>query len=250
MNHQEECDHLAAIVDSFAQAVDGADLTRAVPTCPEWTLRDLVTHMGQIHRWVEVIVRERLQERSRSGRDAEPGADVAAWLREGGDALVAALRNADPDEPVWAWGADQHVRFWSRRQLHETAIHQADALIALERPVQIATLVAADGIDELLDIMPSAAYFAPKVAELRGDGETIHIHATDTPDVDGIGEWLITLQPGGFSYTHGHAKGDVAVRGAISDLELLMYNRAPLDARFEVFGDAALFERWLANAQL
>src|SRR4051812_32884216 len=225
MDHAEECDALDVIVDAFAESIANADLTRAVPTCPEWTLRDLVVHVGQIHRWAEVLVRTLAQKPSREGRDAQPGDDVAGWLREGGKSVVATLRAADPDAPMWAWGHDQHVRFWSRRQLHETAIHQADALLALDQPVEIPTEVAADGIDELLDILPAAAYFSPKVAELRGDGETIHVHATDTPDVDGIGEWLITLEPDGYSYSHGHAKGDVAVRGAISDLNLLVYNR-------------------------
>jgi uncharacterized protein (TIGR03083 family) len=251
MEYTQECDGLAAAVDSFANAIEGADLSTPVPTCPEWTLRDLVTHMGQIHRWVDGIVRERLQERSRGGRDAQPGNDAAGWLRDGGNGLVEALRGCDPDEPVWGWANDNHARFWSRRQMHETYIHGADALLALGQPVQIPAAVAADGVDELLDIMPAAAYFAPKVAELRGGGETIHIHATDTPDGTGVGEWLITLEPAGYSYTHGHAKGDVAVRGAISDLNLLIYNRASLgDGRFEVFGDNALIERWLAHAQL
>ena len=63
MEYTQECDGLAAAVDSFANAIEGADLSTPVPTCPEWTLRDLVTHMGQIHRWVDGIVRERLQER-------------------------------------------------------------------------------------------------------------------------------------------------------------------------------------------
>ncbi len=253
MEHQQACDELAAVVDSFASALDGADLSRAVPTCPDWTLLDLVRHQGRVHRWAEMLVRERAQERMSAPREAEPGAgdDAVGWFRQGGDALVATLRAAGPDEPVWSFGADQHARFWSRRQLHETVVHRADALLALGQPVEIANDVAADGIDELLDNLLSIRHRSPKVAQLRGDGETIHLHAVDTPDAAGIGEWLITLQPDGYSYSHGHAKGDVAVRGALSDLELMMYGRLPLDdERFQTFGDRTVMERWLESAQL
>ena len=68
---------------------------------------------------------------------------------------------------------------------------------------------------------------------------TIHLHATD---IDG--EWLVTLGPGGISHEHGHAKGDVALRGTASDLLLWCWNRVPVDDRFEVFGDATLLEAW------
>ncbi len=251
MDHLEYCDRLGVAVDDFATALDGADLTITVPTCPKWTVADLVVHLGQIHRWAEALVRELAPERIKTGRHATPDDDLVAWLREGGDALVATLRAADPDAPMWSWAGDHHVRFWSRRQLHETSIHQADAFLALGLPIAFDAAVAADSIDELLDVLPSAAYFAPDVSGLSGNGETIHLHATDTPDAPGIGEWLITLRSDGYDYAHGHAKGDVAVRAALSDLDLLMWNRVPLaDDRFEVFGDTALLERWLASAAL
>jgi uncharacterized protein (TIGR03083 family) len=251
MEHREYCDHLATVVDSYATALSDADMAARVPTCPEWSLRELVAHTGRIHRWAIELVQTLSSGFVPAPRDADPGDDASGWLRAGGEELVATLRAADPAASMWAWGTDQRVVFWSRRQLHETVIHEADARIALDLAVDIDRDVAADGIDELLDNLPSAVRFAPTIAELRGDGETIHLHATDTPDADGIGEWLITLVPDGFSYTHGHAKGDVAVRGALADLELLMNNRASLGGgAFEVFGDATVIERWLAAAKL
>ncbi|HCU96785.1 MAG TPA: hypothetical protein DHU96_30335 [Actinobacteria bacterium] len=35
---------------TLAQLTGGADLTRPVPTCPAWTLRQLVTHVGRGRR--------------------------------------------------------------------------------------------------------------------------------------------------------------------------------------------------------
>jgi len=93
--------------------------------------------------------------------------------------------------------------------------------------------------------MPSAAAFAPGVAELRGAGESLHLHATD---VDG--EWMIELHPDGFRWEHAHGKGTVAVRGRASDLMLLMYGRLSADdgERFTCFGDTELLVRWLSHS--
>ena len=150
----------------------------------------------------------------------EPGDDVAGWFSAGGTSSSPRCAAAEPDAPMWAMGRRPARSLLVRRQLHETAIHEADLRIASVSPCTSTVAVAADGIDELLDNLPSARHFAEGPSpSFDGDGETLHLHATDTPDSDGIGEWLITLQPDGYSYTHGHGKGDVAVRGPIGDLE-------------------------------
>ena len=147
---------------------------------------------------------------------------------------------------MWAWGADQHARFWARRMLHETTIHHADALLALGREPAIEAAQAVDGVGEFLENLPHAAYFAPNVKELKGSGESLHFHCTDTE-----GEWLIRLQPDGFSWEHGHGKGSVAVRGSASDLLLLVYGRLEPDPeRFQVFGEEGVLARWLEHAHI
>src|SRR5205807_1693289 len=147
-----------------------------VPTCPGWTVHDLVDHAGSIHRWAAHMVGARSPKRA-SFRDvdlAKPASDdgLAAWLRDGASVLTDASKNADPDDAMWAWGADQHVRFWPRRMLFETAIHRADLALAVGATPATGAASAVDGIDELLDNIPSASYFAPGVDELRGAGET------------------------------------------------------------------------------
>lgn len=42
--------------EPLAATVAGADLDAAVPTCPQWVLRDLVRHVGMVHRWATVDV--------------------------------------------------------------------------------------------------------------------------------------------------------------------------------------------------
>ena len=47
---------LRAEADAFASAVDGADLALRVPTCPEWTLEQLVHHVGRAYYWATAII--------------------------------------------------------------------------------------------------------------------------------------------------------------------------------------------------
>jgi uncharacterized protein (TIGR03083 family) len=254
-DHGRYCDALATEVARFVDAIDGADLGRAVPTCPGWDIAELVRHLGSVHRWAAAMVRDRATERlRREDLDLElpaDGRDPGAWLSVGGDALVATLRRADPDAPMWAWGADQHVRFWPRRMVHETAVHRADAALALgtdvDTDIDIDIEVATDAIDELLDNLPHARPFAPDVVNLRGAGESLVFEASDCD-----ARWLVHLTPEGFRWTRA-AEGEATahVRAPAHALLLLLYRRLPVaDAAFTPGGDEAVLSRWLENSAL
>jgi uncharacterized protein (TIGR03083 family) len=251
MEHLEACDHLSPLVAAYADAIRGVDTATPVPSCPGWDIRKLTRHLGTTQRWAAEMVRtratERLDPRSLDLGLPTDDAGYPDWIVAGGEALVATLRDADPDDGMWAWGKDQHVRFWSRRLVHECVVHTADATLATGAPFTIAPALAVDAIDELLDNIPTAGYFAPNVANLRGGGESIHLHCTDVE-----GEWMILLGPDGYSWEHAHGKGTVAVRGTAADLELLLYGRLSADdeKRFTRFGDTALLDRWLADSAL
>lgn len=170
--------------------------------------------------------------------------DTPQWLAAGAD-LVSAMRATPGDSPMWAWEADRHARFWPRRMLHETGVHHADLRLALGCDSGLDPAWAADGIDELLENLPHAAYFAPGVADLRGEG-SIHVRSTDSE-----AEWMIELEPEGFAWKHAHGKATTAVRGTAGDLLALMYGRLVWDdARFETFGDTELLGRWLRDSAL
>src|SRR5262245_6194050 len=140
MDHATHCDLLEAELGNVDAAFRAADPAAQVPSCPDWTVAQLATHLGSVHRWAQTIVAEHHQKwlpcsdatvdvpGGNSGAD-----DWADWLAVGGETLVDTLRRADPDDPVWVWGADRHVRWWSRRQLHETVVHRVDAELAAGR---------------------------------------------------------------------------------------------------------------------
>ena len=75
-----------------------------------------------------------------------------------------------------------------------------------------------------------------------GAGESIHLHCTDVE-----GEWTVELGPEGVALERAHAKGDVAARGAASDLLCWLQGRGTTDP-LEVFGDASLLTRWREQA--
>ncbi len=134
---------------------------------------------------------------------------------------------------------------------HETAVHRADAELALGREFVLDADLAADAISEWLSLLslPQAVEFRPELAELRGDGQVLHLHSTD-PGLGEVGEWIVRRTPSGPVWEHGHTKGDVAVRGAVVYLLLVMTRRvAPSQVPIMIFGDAGLLEHWLERTR-
>lgn len=222
------------------------DLTRPVPSCPGWTFRELATHVGRGHRWAAQIVADRAQQPI-SPRDVPNGklpdspAERAAWLNESAELVVSAVAAAG-GEPVWAFVGSRPAGFWLRRRAHEVAVHLADAQLAVGAEPDLAADVAADGVGEWLEIVAATA-----AEGLRGDGQTLHFHATD-PGLDGAGEWLVRRTPDGITAEPGHAKADVAVRAPALRLLLVLTRRLPpSDPQAEVFGDEALLQHWLEH---
>ena len=141
----------------MAAAAGGADPDDAVPTCPEWTVRDLIRHTGGVHRWATGVVAGGRTEPPRAGPGQAAGTgptdeDLADWLGQGCADLVTALVDAPDDLQCWTFLAAPSPRaMWARRQAHETAVHRVDAQLAAGIPVtSCAPAFAADGIDELL----------------------------------------------------------------------------------------------------
>lgn len=249
-------DALTAQSALFAEALAGADLQQRVPTCPDWTLHQLAEHVGRAHRGATAIVTRRATtppDLSKLGVATAPEDldGLCNWLCKGAGELADAIRTAGPQTPVWSWADDQSVGFWARRMAHETAVHRADAELALGREFALEADLAADAISEWLGLLglPQAVEFRPELAELRGEGQILHLHSTD-PGLGDAGEWIVRRTPSGPVWEHGHAKGDVAVRGAVADLLLVLMRRVPPGkAPITVLGDVAVLEQWLEHSR-
>jgi hypothetical protein len=96
---------------------------------------------------------------------------------------------------------------------------------------------------------PKALEYRPELAELRGDGQLLHLHSTDE-GLGEAGEWIVRRTPSGPVWEHGHAKGDVAVRGPVVSLLLVLLRRVPpTDAQVQVLGDPKVLRYWLERTR-
>ncbi|WP_042400700.1 maleylpyruvate isomerase family mycothiol-dependent enzyme [Streptacidiphilus carbonis] len=255
LGHERYLAAVEADARLFAAAMAEGDPEVMVPSCPEWRLVNLCTHLGKVHRWVTQIVSTRAQERVDWSAlpDAKAPADpagLAEWLLRGALQVTAVLREAGPGVPVWGWAGEHSTGWWGRRMAQETLVHRIDAELAVGgTPGGIDAELAADNIDELLaNAFAPASRAFPNRDRLRGEGEgdSLHVHCTDVP-----GEWLLRRTPEGFTYEHGHAKGDAVLRGPAAELMLLVNKRLP-DGRndVQVIGDDRVVGLWLDGLTL
>ena len=115
---------------------------------------------------------------------------------------------------------------------------RVDAQLARGAADPVEAELAADGIEEVFLLATSRAA-EMRVGSKRADrterSMTLHLHGTDyTP-----AEWLLTLDSDGIQVTREHAKGDLALKGPVSDLELLLYQRPTL-GNVDRFGDESV----------
>jgi uncharacterized protein (TIGR03083 family) len=222
---------LAAEADRFHRLVaDATDLSAVVPTCPEWSLRELVAHQGEVHRWATDTVTgvwADLSDGDRSDRIAAPlDPALARWFADGTDALLTALEAAPDDlvTPVFLLDAPPARTFWARRQANETTVHRVDALAAVlgrtptTAEADIAVDRAVDGIDELL------TGFVPRRRSTLRSAEPFTIAVAPT---DSDRRWLLAVGDGPVVTTRPDADvtADAVFAGTAAALWLALWNR-------------------------
>jgi uncharacterized protein (TIGR03083 family) len=223
--------HLDADGETLVAAAATAGMDAAVPGCPDWQVRDLLTHIGGVHRWAADHVAN-----SRQGFESEAGAAVGTgprdeelleWCQAGRAELVKTLREAPEDLDCWTMVAvPSALGFWARRQAHETAIHRSDAQAAAGETPTYDPAFALDGIAEILEVFGSRRKgFEPGTLLLAPVGElATHVTLTDT----------------GAQVSDG-TEAEVTVAGTPSDLYLWMWQRP---SSVTVQGDDAAAQRW------
>lgn len=224
---------------ALADAAERAGLDAAVPTCPQWQVRDLLRHTGAIHHWAAAFVAEgHPGARPWDESLAPEGPELLDWYREANARLADVLAAAPADVACWAFlPAPSPLAFWARRQAHETAVHRFDteAAAGAERsPVE--AWFAADGIDELL-----TGFHMRSRSQVRADTpRTLRIRATDTPAAD----WLMHLSAESPVVERG-ATGDAdcTLGGPADTLYAALWNRGPYDG-LVVEGDGSLVDLW------
>ena len=216
-----------------------AALSAPVPSCPGWTVADLLRHTGRVYRWAAGMLNERSTTRiSTSGMAMPEDEDAPDWFEDAASTVLSALKGIDLDTPVWfVTGQAAPARQWRRRLAHETSIHRWDAQQAADRdPTPVDAELAADGVDEFLHLQL-------RVRDTEGlltrQGGPVALACTDVP-----GRWVVVPSDGGAEVVASpDAPADATVSGASSDLVLALWGRVDL-SMLGIDGDEEAARDW------
>jgi uncharacterized protein (TIGR03083 family) len=227
-------------LDSSAnQIIDMASayLDVTVPSCPDWSGRDLVAHIATgPDRWSllmatepgggfpPVDVLDQFQKLAPSEERA-----LIPWAHEKVSAYAQWLHGVDPGARAWSYTPDQTMRFWMRRAALEAAVHLWDAQGLIGARGVVPPTLGADGLDELVDTYP--------VRFAMGGDTDVHplvVYATDAERV-----WTLSA-PGSTD------AADRRAQGRAGDLFLRLWGRQ-VDAEFS--GDGDVLEEWAGLAK-
>jgi len=235
--------HIAALRlagSRLSYVAAAADLDADVPSCPGWTMRDLVRHVGGIHRWATRYVGEARVEVIDEDLDElvggwPPDQELLAWFAKGHRKLVATLAGAPAELECFTFlEAPSPLAMWARRQAHETSIHRLDAELACAATTGFAAELAVDGIDELL----TAFITRPG----RGPRADLPTSLAVMPTDDGA-RWIVRFDADGCRTERVAADADATVSGSASDLYMWVWNR-PSIGEVVATGNASVLESW------
>jgi uncharacterized protein (TIGR03083 family) len=234
---------------AFRAAVAAApSLDVQVPTCPEWTLYDLVQHLGDGRRkWAAIV--------AAGPADAPPAisAPVAprereallAWFAASTRELLDALREAGPDRGCWTWWgpsqSPQTTGAVARHQLQQVAVHTYDAQVAVGAPQPLPDEVALDGVDEFLTTCVANTAAWPHQPAI------IDYHATEGRSwrlwfsADGARTARLPTPVAG----EGPEVAYASARGTAHELVMFCYGRIPMDL-LQLDGDRRVFDQLIA----
>ena len=222
-----EC--LAADYERIRAVVPG-NLDRQVPSCPEWTVGDLVQHVGTVYLHKVATMRGGAAPSDWPPAELNDEEPVALLDRAYAE-LTEEFGHRGPGEFASTWyEPDQTVGFWVRRMAQETVIHRIDAELGAGVPVApVPDDLAIDGVDELLKVF--VAYDTKECpddyAEVLADSPA----RTYTISADGV-EWLVGTSPATFTVGGGpgmtvtnFTNTDVTIAGTPAALLRWVWNR-------------------------
>ncbi|GIM90899.1 maleylpyruvate isomerase family mycothiol-dependent enzyme [Paractinoplanes toevensis] len=219
-----------------AAVADAPGLDVPVPTCPGWTLLDLVRHLGEGQRtWAATVAAGPASAKAVVESSPVAPEDLLAWSAESAEALLGTLRESGPDRGCWTWWEGSQSPSTSgavaRHRLQEVAVHTYDAQIAAGAPQPLPTEVALDGVDEFLATCCAGPYVWPHKPAV------LDYHATEGRS------WRLWLTADGVRVASPDpSPADASIRGTASDLVLVLYLRIPVDS-LETTGDTHIFEQ-------
>jgi uncharacterized protein (TIGR03083 family) len=238
-----------------AAVASAPSLEVQVPSCPEWTLFDLVQHLGVGRRsWAATIAAGPTATAKSTAGDT-PAAPrereaLLSWLAASMRELPDALREAGPDRGCWTWWGDSQSPETSgavaRHQLQEIAVHTYDVQLTLGVPQPLPEQVALDGVEEFLFTCCATSVPWPH------EPAVVDFHATEGRSwrlrLSAFGARVVRLPTAGITCTGEDLDAaDASARATASELVLLFYGRTQLDTpKLKLDGDRRIFDQLIA----
>lgn len=222
--------HIAALDAAgrrFVEVAAVAKLDAAVPPCPGWDLRELIRHLGGVHRWATRYVAEARLEVIDMDLEALVGGwpsddELVAWFVAGHRELVEVLTAAPLDLDCFTFlAASSPLAMWARRQAHETSIHRIDAESVGGALTPFPVDLAVDGIDEVLTAFITRRGRGPRSPTEQSIQFAPH---------DDAARWLVRFDSQSCRTERTGGVADVTVGGAASDLYAWAWNRPAIGA--------------------
>ncbi|GAB2973859.1 maleylpyruvate isomerase N-terminal domain-containing protein [Amycolatopsis acidiphila] len=188
IEHGRFLDALGIEVELLLDATHTVPADTPVPSCPGFTVGEIVRHIGGVYRVARLWTTEGRAPREWQ-RGPDPGQSTEDYLRAGLAELLRELSTHSPDSfaASW-WPADRTYGFWWRRMAHETTIHRYDVEDATGQPIAvIADDFAVDGVDEAL-----AVWFGQRLPMLGLSGTTARTVGVSTSGH----HWIARAGPG------------------------------------------------------
>ncbi len=229
----------------------GEDLTLPVPSCPGWTIADVLRHLGLSVLWLSQLFDEKsLEPPVPLDPDIAPlDGELVFWLGAGISELLHSMGGIDASDAAWASVGGQGAGFWARRVAMDLTIHRWDVQSVLGSPLPVHTVVAVDGIEEYFTtLIPT---LGPIVRTDPQGGKAL-FHATDLHERL-LPCWFVCLENGVFSVKRvgsgpSAPAADVLLSGKASDILLLLWGRLGTQ-NLEIQGDAGLVRKWQRKAR-
>lgn len=246
-------DYEAALIEQnglLGDAIFAADPDTAIPTCPGWSMLQLLRHVGRGDRWAAHIIQTNagadLDPRTvPEGRPPDDTDGARHWLRTSPVLLLDVIGHVGPEQTVATLVGPRPASWWVRRRLHEATVHRADAALATGQPYHLAPDLAVDGIEEWLERLAVELPASPMLA--LEDTKSIGLTAPDAG-----ASWTIRGVKNGIEWnrTASDRAADVCLTANAADLFLALVRRRPAPGGVHIEGDHALWTTWLAGTPL
>lgn len=239
-------DCLSIISDETSRIVNAYERDRyaAVPWSDRWTVGTVARHVAGTHHVVAEVVRGRPDADFGLFADLQTppkdSPEFAEWFRFGTASLLEQLSSVPADDECWSWFAPgRRVGWWARRMAFEAVVHRSDTDAAQGQDFSVAPQIAADGIDEFLDVFVAAS----RAAQHAAAGPTMSFECSDRGDR----WWLDLSERGGRIVSRSPRAASVRIRATAEQLLLIVWRRVPISGAApgaEISGEVGELDRW------